>query len=296
MKNSLNIEITRPTQILYILRGIPGGGKSTKAKTLVGNGVIHSTDSLIEAQGNYKEFFDEMVKNKSFSNLSKMHSLNLENAKKSMHLGISPIIIDNTNLKPSEPKAYLKYALELGYADENIIIVDIGTGDLTAEELFSRGTHGVPLEKIKEMINTYKSVGPLTIDKIMSAKDIYTNHSDISYSAVVLNDESHKFLANIFQYNIPSNWILVAHHMTISFGKAVEDEYVGKNVTLQAYEYGKSDKAMAIKVRGFKSDNKIPHITIAVSPDGKPVMSNDITDWTSITPFEISGIVTNIKK
>jgi hypothetical protein len=33
------------------MRGIPGSGKSTKAKSLVGEGIIHSTDDVITSQG-----------------------------------------------------------------------------------------------------------------------------------------------------------------------------------------------------------------------------------------------------
>jgi hypothetical protein len=38
---------------------------------------------------------------------------------------------------------------------------------------------------------------------------------------------------------------------------------------------------MAVKVEGYPSKNEIPHITIAVNEaeGGKPVMSNNITNW-----------------
>jgi len=49
LKNSLGVTVTRPNQTLIVMRGIPGSGKSTKAKELVGEGTIHSTDDLIES-------------------------------------------------------------------------------------------------------------------------------------------------------------------------------------------------------------------------------------------------------
>ena len=58
--NSLGVAITRPNQELIIMRGIPGAGKSTKAKSLVREGVIHSTDDLIDATGDYRAFFAKM--------------------------------------------------------------------------------------------------------------------------------------------------------------------------------------------------------------------------------------------
>ena len=45
--NALGKPVTRPNQILIVMRGIPGAGKSTKAKSLVGGGIIHSTDDLL---------------------------------------------------------------------------------------------------------------------------------------------------------------------------------------------------------------------------------------------------------
>jgi hypothetical protein len=45
------------------------------------------------------------------------------------------------------------------------------------------------------------------------------------------------------------------------------------------------------------SDNKIPHITIAINPNGgKAFMSNDITDWNTLeTPITLYGIITEEK-
>ena len=156
--NSLGININRPDQELIIMRGIPGSGKSTKAKSLVGGGVIHSTDDVISSNGDYNKFFNDMIASNDFSMLSKAHAKNLENAISSMESGITPVIIDNTNIRPFEPKSYVQKALELGYDDKNIKIVDVGTGDASAEELAQRNTHGVPLDKIKSMIDSHKTI------------------------------------------------------------------------------------------------------------------------------------------
>lgn len=86
--------------------------------------------------------------------------------------------------------------------------------------------------------------------------------------------------------------------MTIAFGKGVENpEDLGKEVSLRVTELGISDMAIAARVEGYQSSNAIPHITLAINPNGgKPVMSNQIKDWKQIKPFNISGIVTNITK
>jgi hypothetical protein len=84
--------------------------------------------------------------------------------------------------------------------------------------------------------------------------------------------------------------------MTIALGKAVEDEnLLGSVQTLIVTQIGKSDMAVAVRVEGFPSKNKIPHITLAVNPEGgKPFMSNKIEEWKDIVPFEITGEVRNI--
>lgn len=297
-KNSLGVVVTRPNQELIVMRGIPGAGKSTKAKTLVKEGKIHSTDNLIEEAGDYRSFFAKMIAENDFVPLSRMHSKNLVNATESMKAGITPVIVDNTNIKQNECKSYVVAALKLGYADNNIKFVDIGTAGLMAEELAVRNTHGVPLDKIKTMISSHKSSGPLTLKSVLEAKDMY-KQSDISYSAVILDKASQlQLLSHTFPIATPAGWKTFAHHMTIAFGKGVKDKSeLGKKVTLTVTHVGKSDMAMAVKVEGYPSDNAIPHITIAVNPDGgKPVMSNDITKWQDVKHFIISGIVTEIKK
>ena len=294
-KNHLGVDITRPTQVLIIMRGISGSGKSTKAKQVVGNGVIHSTDDLIDAQGNYREFFADMITSGNFGPLSKMHNQNLKNAIESMKSGISPVVIDNTNLAVNEPKAYVTAALELGYADDNIKFEDVGTGGLSGDALAQRNTHGVPLDKINQMIQRHKDAGPLDLKKVMAAKDLHSG-AKILYSAVVLDEASRTKLVTRFKHLIPDDWKIMAHHMTIVFGKGVPSEDVGEIVKLRGIELGMSDKAIAIKVVGYTSANAIPHITIGIAPDAKPVMSNDITNWEPLESYiNLTGVVTEVK-
>lgn len=278
------------------MRGIPGAGKSTKAKSLVGKGKIHSTDDVIEAGGDYNEFFAKMLANKDFTPLSRAHSTNLKNAIASMKAGVTPVIVDNTNIKQNEPKAYVVAALEMGYADNNIKFVDIGSAGLEAAELAKRNTHGVPLEKIEQMIASHTGQGEMTLRKVLDSKDMY-KQSDVLYSAVVLDKASRTFLLDFVDDYIPEGWKVIAHHMTINLGELKDKSDIGQEVTLTVTEVGLSDMAMAVKVNGYPSKNEMPHITIAVNPDGgKPAMSNQITKWRPVKTFMLNGVVTEIKK
>lgn len=295
-KNYLNIEITRPTQELIIMRGVPGSGKSTEAKKLVGEGVIHSTDSLIEAAGDYKAYWDNIIATENPSIHQGMHDLNVRNAKQSMLEGISPVIIDNTNLNPTQCKRYVRFALEEGFDDVNIKLVNIGTNGCSAEVLTERNTHFVSLEVINKMINRYKTFENITIKDIMESKDEYL------YCAVVLDDTSKQLISDTFNEHIPSDWKVFNHHMTIRFGKGLPEDLkgdVGTTVSLKGVKLGMSDMAVALGVEGYFSNNEKPHITIAVNvkEGGKPVMSNDIENWVSLSkPFTIKGVVTEFTK
>lgn len=285
------------------MRGISGSGKSTKAKELKGDGIIHSTDDVISSKGDYNKFFADMKVNDDFSKLRQAHQTNLKNAVNSMKNGISPVIIDNTNLAPWEAKPYVIEALKNGFDDGNIEIVNIGTGGASAEELAKRNTHGVPLDKIKQMIDKYNSNKDITIADILKE----TNKDEpkkVLYSAVVLDEKSHDELLAKFKDSIPEGWKPFAHHMTIVFGKGLPKYLkgdLGKEVTLTVKEFGKftqgkSDKAMAVKVEDYPSANKIPHITLAVNTleGGKPFMSNQITDWSPVENFTVTGTVTEV--
>ena len=277
-----------------------GAGKSTRANEIVGEGVIHSTDDLWEATGDYLGAFKRMNESKDWSDHGKMHSKNHTNAKASMVEGVTPIVIDNTNLKASDAKAYVKTALELGYSDANITVEDVGTNGLTAEVLAGRNTHGVPLDKIKKMIEVHKSVGTLTVKKIMESSGDQ-NRPKVLYSAVVLDDKSHAKLLTALGHLIPKGWKTFAHHMTIVFAKGLPEDIksdLGKVVDIRATEIGKSDLAIAVKVDGYPSTNDIPHITLAVNAaeGGKPFISNKITNWEPLDSYvSLRGRVTEIK-
>ena len=237
-----------------------------------------------------------MIESGDFKDLSRMHSKNLSNAVKSMKDGVSPVVIDNTNIKANEPKAYVVAALEMGFDENNISIVDVGTRGLSAEELAESNTHGVPLDKIQMMMQSHKSVGELTVKKILESKDMY-KQSDVLYSCVLLDNQSRTTLLTMVGGSIPKDWKVIAHHMTITLGELKDKSDLGKEVVLTVEEVGISDMAMAVKVSGYSSKNEIPHITIAINPDGgKPVMSNEITKWQPIKKFMIGGVVTEIKK
>ena len=117
------------------------------------------------------------------------------------------------------------------------------------------------------------------------------------YTAVVLSQASQTKLLNALKQVIPADWKIICHHMTINMGNAQSGpakELLGQNVQLRAISLGKSDKAMAVTVdTNIPSANAIKHITLAVNikNGGKPMMSNQITDWHPMSPIDLDGVV-----
>lgn len=128
---------------VIIMRGIPGSGKSTRARELVGDtGVIHSTDEYFMKDGTY--LFDA-------TRIGLYHRLNFEAFVRSLEAGTSPVIVDNTNIRRRDFKRYVKAAGEAGY-DVVEEVIPMPSIDVAVE----RNTHGIPREAIQRMIDRWQ--------------------------------------------------------------------------------------------------------------------------------------------
>jgi hypothetical protein len=123
--------------------------------------------------------------------------------------------------------------------------------------------------------------------------------SNISYSAVVLDNNSRQRLINRFKSIIPEDWKIIADHMTINMGEIDPEyqKYLGLPVRLSVDDIAMDDKVIAVGVSGFKTNNPKAHITLAVNraEGGKPMMSNKLTNWERIRrPLSLTGKVTEV--
>ena len=129
---------------VYIVRGVSGAGKSTKARELVGEtGKIHSTDDFFMVEGVYVFKPEKLHAN---------HIRNYSSFVKSLEAGISPVIVDNTNTRKWEYEKYEEKAKKLGY-DVEIVCIPHPDPKVAAE----RNTHGVPEEVIRKMIARWEA-------------------------------------------------------------------------------------------------------------------------------------------
>ncbi len=127
----------------FILRGIPGSGKSTKAREMTkGGGVIHSTDDFFVVNGVYT-FIPHL--------LQINHERNFESFCRSVRLGKNPIVVDNCNHLIAHLERYREYAGRFGYS---VKIIELPM--LTAEESVARSVHSISLYTVQRMIETWE--------------------------------------------------------------------------------------------------------------------------------------------
>ena len=137
------------TKICYILRGLPGTGKSLLSQQLQmgwGNAKSFSTDDYFMVRGEYQ--FDP-------SKLGEYHQKNLNAADDYMKrfkggvVSTSAIcIIDNTNTQHWEYEKYIQSAENNGFMVQ-IISIDWDAKDIPLYA--ERNSHGVPVEAIYRM-------------------------------------------------------------------------------------------------------------------------------------------------
>jgi hypothetical protein len=125
--------------------------------------------------------------------------------------------------------------------------------------------------------------------------------SNISYSAVVLDDNSRQRLIERFKNIIPEGWNIIADHMTVNLGEIDPEyeKYLGLAVRITVNDIAMDDKVIAVGVSsGINSHNPKAHITLAVNRTngGKPVMSNNLTNWEKLRrPLLLRGKITQVE-
>lgn len=127
---------------------------------------------------------------------------------------------------------------------------------------------------------------------------IRESENNVVYYGVFIDDESKGKLSSF----IPDDaYKVFCDHMTIAFKTQFTEEIVsyceemlGEEVELTATHIGMTEDVIAVAVETeCESLNNTKHITLCtLSPKGRPVQSNNITDWQPLpTPITLHGTV-----
>lgn len=124
---------------VFILRGLPGSGKSTIAYQLTGGNesICEADDYFKDAQGGYHH---------DPKKLSEAHAECLKKFKRLLGRGITPVVVSNTSCASWEFREYTTIAKEFGYLVHSMIVENRhGSSDI----------HGVPIEHIERMADKF---------------------------------------------------------------------------------------------------------------------------------------------
>lgn len=136
------------------------------------------------------------------------------------------------------------------------------------------------------------------VNKEIMENKIRESENNVVYYGVFIDDESKGKLSSF----IPDDaYKVFCDHMTIAFKTQFTEEIVsyceemlGEEVELTATHIGMTEDVIAVAVETeCESLNNTKHITLCtLSPKGRPVQSNNITEWQPLpTPITLHGTV-----
>jgi predicted kinase len=128
-------------KVLYIVRGIPGSGKSTFAKTLVKKDYCHKEADMYFVDGDGSYNFEP-------SKIKDAHKWCQEEMDFLMRLEHSPVVVSNTFTQEWEMKPYFELAKTYGYKVFSIVVENRHEGT---------NQHGVPDEVLTKMRERFET-------------------------------------------------------------------------------------------------------------------------------------------
>lgn len=126
------------------------------------------------------------------------------------------------------------------------------------------------------------------------------------YYGMFLDDKSKEKIMSVLGGHVPADWKVYCDHMTIIFNDGSDnartwaslcEKQIGTTAVLMVTHIGISDRAVAVKVIGYQSNNANPHITLGVAPGARPVESNQITTWVKLnSPIYVNTTLNVVNK
>ena len=153
LEESEVFEYLKKSKIMFLMRGLPGSGKSSIVKAIekmYRNTEVCSTDAFFKQEDGSYEFNREL--------LGTYHSNNQENAKGACVRNTPTIVIDNTNVKKWEMQPYVQMAREYNY-----LLIPVMPATEWAHDpaiLATRNKHNVTEELITAKLKDLNALHP----------------------------------------------------------------------------------------------------------------------------------------
>jgi hypothetical protein len=113
---------------------------------------------------------------------------------------------------------------------------------------------------------------------------------NVIFTAIMLNEADKSSLLRSFP---PKHHLVQDGHITLQFRPGILPDNLGKEVNVQVFGYANDDKADAVAVKLFEveSKNEIPHITLSVREDTKPIYANELLKkgYEAVEPLMLKG-------
>lgn len=163
--------IKKGYRVMVLLRGPPGCGKSHLARSLVisfagleNNGyriedfICNTDDYFYNGKGVYKY-------NPAY--LSDAHKFNQQRVGDKARSGLSPIIVDNTNMQLWEMLPYVKTAVQNNYLIE--ILEPSTSWRSSTRVLAQKNTHGVSQSRIQQIMDKYEKCSVASLTRVIKS-------------------------------------------------------------------------------------------------------------------------------